>query len=568
MTFLPIVARELRVASRRRSTYFVRAGAALLVIAAGTWLFLMMHRQTSSREMAMVLFGTLTGSAVLYCLLSGVRSTADCLSQEKREGTLGLLFLTDLNGLDVVLGKLAASSLNALYGVLAVVPMLAIPLLMGGVTLGEFGRTALVAVNTLFFSLAVGLCVSAGSHSARKAVGMTFLLILIITAVIPACGAWIAYVSKARLVRALSLIPSPGFTYYVAWDSTYRVWRNQFWWSLLVIHGLGWIFLALASVIVPRAWQDRPAGAQRLRWRERWQSWSYGGLVERRAFRNQLLDQNAFFWLAARARLKPACVWGVLGLMACAWVLGLARFHRDWLNQGTYLATGVLLNMLIKGWFAVEAGRQLAEDRKDGALELLLSTPLRVRDILRGQSLALRRQFLGPVVAVLFVETLLMLAASGDPEIASEREDHALWVCLWTGSMVMLVADLVALYWVGMWQGLAAKNPSRAPSGSLTRVVILPCLAYALVLLVAALASIREAPGWRFYLGCWFGLSMAADFGFGRLARQKLLSEFRLAAAQRYAPRLGFWKRWLAGAEPERALAEGVGPTRGWNLKC
>ena len=62
-----------------------------------------------SREIAIALFGVLTGTAVLYCLLSGVRSTADCLSVEKREGTLGLLFLTDLKGYDVVLGKLATA---------------------------------------------------------------------------------------------------------------------------------------------------------------------------------------------------------------------------------------------------------------------------------------------------------------------------------------------------------------------------------------------------------------------------------------------------------------------------
>src|SRR3954469_487345 len=145
MTVLPIVARELRVASRRRGTYWVRTGAALAVIILGTWFFLMMQRE-APHEIGQVLFGILTGSAVLYCLLSGVRSTADCLSQEKREGTFGLLFLTDLKGYDVVLGKLAANSLSALYGVLAVVPMLAIPLLMGGVALGEFGRMALLAL--------------------------------------------------------------------------------------------------------------------------------------------------------------------------------------------------------------------------------------------------------------------------------------------------------------------------------------------------------------------------------------------------------------------------------------
>ena len=35
--------------------------------------------------------------------LCAMRNTADSLSAEKREGTLGLLFLTDLRGYDVVL---------------------------------------------------------------------------------------------------------------------------------------------------------------------------------------------------------------------------------------------------------------------------------------------------------------------------------------------------------------------------------------------------------------------------------------------------------------------------------
>ena len=36
-------------------------------------------------------------------------------------------------------------------------PVLAIPLLMGGVTNGEFWRTVLVLVNTFLFSLTIGL---------------------------------------------------------------------------------------------------------------------------------------------------------------------------------------------------------------------------------------------------------------------------------------------------------------------------------------------------------------------------------------------------------------------------
>src|SRR3954451_3574585 len=162
MTVLPIVARELRVASRRRGTYWVRTGAALAVIILGTWFFLMMQRE-APHEIGQVLFGILTGSAVLYCLLSGVRSTADCLSEEKREGTLGLLFLTDLKGYDVVLGKLCSTGLNTVYGILAAFPILGIALIGGGITGAEFLRAALALLNVIFYAHSLGLVISVSS---------------------------------------------------------------------------------------------------------------------------------------------------------------------------------------------------------------------------------------------------------------------------------------------------------------------------------------------------------------------------------------------------------------------
>src|SRR6266852_5912272 len=178
MTFLPIVERELRVTARRRGTYWNRALSALaaILIFAGALIF---EAQTPPKELGKAVFNILSVLFLLSSLAAGVRYTADCLSEEKREGTLGLLFLTDLRGYDVVLGKLAATSLNAFYGVLAVVPMLWVPLLMGGITLGEFGRMAVVTINALFLSLSMGICVSAFSRSARVAAGTTFFLVFL-----------------------------------------------------------------------------------------------------------------------------------------------------------------------------------------------------------------------------------------------------------------------------------------------------------------------------------------------------------------------------------------------------
>jgi hypothetical protein len=543
MTFLPIVSRELRIASRRRGTYWLRSLAALVVIISGAWLFLMLQRQPG-RELAMFLFCTLTGGAVLFALLSGVRSTADCLSEEKREGTLGLLFLTDLKGYDVVLGKLAATSLNAFYGILAIVPMLAIPLLLGGITLWEFGRMALVAVNTLFFSLAVGIGVSACSRSAQRAMVTTLLLILIAAALFPACGAALAAFGKLRRVEPVFLLPSPGYAYYLALDAPFKALRNQFWYSVLVVHGLGWFAFCFACIVAPRAWQDRPSGVQALKWRERWQLWSYGNLAERASFRRHLLETNPFLWLAARLRLKPAMVWGFLCLVGVGWVWGLVKLHREWLNEGMYLATAVVLNLTLRCWFAGEATRQLAEERKAGTLELLLSTPLGVPEILRGQKLALVRQFLGPVIVVLLVETVFLVAILRDTFPPGER---AFAIGLWVGGMLMFVADLIALYWIGMWQGLTAKNPARATSGSLARVLLVPWVLIALMMVLVVLltmSGVREPePFWKFFLGLWFVLGLLVDFGFSAYARLKLLTEFRAAAQERYSSKATSWKR-------------------------
>lgn len=547
MTFLPIVTRELRVASRKRATYWVRTGAGLLVVGLGTWLFLVMQDQNSPRDLALGLFYVLAGSAVLYALLSGLRTTADCLSEEKREDTLGLLFLTDLKGYDVVLGKLMASSVNALYAVLAVLPMLAVPILMGGVTAGEYARMALLALNALFFSLAAGMWVSALSRSAYHALLGTAVVIVGFTALLPALGLLLEVLGRTRIVPPALLVPSAGFAYWAALDPVYRTTHEPFLISMGVIHFFGWLFLALASVMVPRSWQQRPGSVQRQRWSERLRAWSYGAAFERNAFRRRLLNKNAFFWLASRARIKPALVWGFLGLVACGWVCGLARSGRDWLESGIYLTTGLFLNVAIRCWFAAEVTRQIADDRKSGTLELLLSTPLRVEEILHGQKLALARQFLGPVLVILGVECLFMAGTLSD---AGEERKNVLSTYML--GMLMFILDLSAIYWVGMWQGVSAKNHSRALSTTLARILILPWVVIALVLLGITLISVGGVnppdPGFGFFVALWFVTGALIDIGFAAVARHQLLTRFRWAAQERYGARPGFWK-WLLGRQ-------------------
>ena len=92
MTFLPIVERELRVAARLPSTYRTRSIAAFSVVA--VWLFLLAVGHSFPPAMlSRSLFRAFGFLTMGFAMLAGVFLTADCLSQEKREETLGLLFL-------------------------------------------------------------------------------------------------------------------------------------------------------------------------------------------------------------------------------------------------------------------------------------------------------------------------------------------------------------------------------------------------------------------------------------------------------------------------------------------
>ncbi len=526
-------------------TYWLRFSLPFALLVIATWIFMASARE-SQREVGQIMFYMLTGGLTIYAFTAGLRSTADCLSEEKREGTLGLLFLTDLRGYDVVLGKLLANSLSVFYGVLAVLPILAIPLLLGGVAGAEFGRLALVLVNTLFFSLSAGMLASALCQNARVAIATALGLILLAAAGGPALGLleWKLRDWQGQYEIGFS-VPSPVYSYIAGVDVMFKRGLGKgFWWSVGCVHGYGWLCLGLASWIVRNKWQDKPATVRGLRWRGRVQGMVEGAAATQLSFRTRLLNRNAFFWLAARPRSRMFWGWLPLGLAAGVWAWGYHKLGEDWFNPGIYATTAFLLSVAMKALIGSEAGRRLLEDRKIGAMELLLATPLSVREILHGQALALYRQFGGPVVVMLLADFVLLVAGLNQSQLSLPERPYWLWVGL--AGMVMFVADAIALYWMGLWLALAVKNPRHAFGAALAPILTLPWVAVALVMTGISLLPYemrRDLRGDYWVWGMWFGFSLLADFGFGYYARKKLLTEFREVAAQRFQTKRTWWQR-------------------------
>jgi len=535
MTFLPIVARELLEASRRRSTYWVRVASAAVGLAIGGFvLYVSSRTRAQAGQIGMILFVPLAIASFIYTLLIGVFRTADCLSEEKREGTLGLLFLTDLKGYDIVVGKLAATSLNAFYGALALFPVMAIPLLAGGVAIGDFWRVVMVSLNNLFFSLAVGMFCSSISRDERRAMALAFLMILFFTAGLPLLGAILCNAWRDWGPYPAFLIPSPGFDCFGAFEELRRAAGGPFKWfphSVVFVHAMSWLFLIVACVVVPRTWQDKAATPAVMRRREKWRRLGHGSSERRRALRQRLLAINPFLWLTGRDRMKSFGVWAFLGLGAIIWAIGLATEWNDWTDPAAYFWTAVLVHSVLKIWLATEASRRFSQDRQSGALELLLATPIPVREIIRGQRLALEKQFALPVLVVLLVDFVFLMAMRSD-------SDELHWMI---ALMVMFVMDMVALAWVGMWRGLNSHRPNRAAAAAIARIMTLPWLAWLVIIILIAVSATARGGfnGWEgeFLAVLIFGLSVGVNLIFGLTARARLLSDFRRVATTRFETR-------------------------------
>lgn len=531
------------MASRHRNTYWTRVGVSVVGLCIFVGLGLL-AAEMQAPDQGRLLFTLLANLAFVYCVFVGASATADCLSEEKREGTLGLLFLTDLKGYDVVLGKLAASSLRSIYGLLAVVPILSLAILLGGVSGGEVFRMAVILVNTLFLSLASGIFASTISRNERKAIFATIALIAFLSlgpgaaifGLVTALGP--TFINSLGGPRLILLIPSPVISFQLCLTDSFGgiLWRWELVCSQLAIHLMGWSLLGLSSLLLPRVCKDRPKTGRRLRWWERWQRWTYGNAQTRSTVRTSLLDKNPFMWLAGRERLKMRLVWGFLGALFVIWIP--ARFD----SADTSILGAIFLlfcaHVVLKLWLVSEVCSRWVEDRHSGALELLLSSPISVAEIARGQTLALRSQFAKVVFVVLALDALLLwyLKFSYFDPNASRL------IAMIPAGMIALIADLVALRWVAMWLALTSKSMVQALMGAWIRVLALPWLIHLACYWGVAFfwplprRSEAEIPAALWAAG-WLATGLIVDGLFAQQAKQNFLNELRSLASEQFSPK-------------------------------
>ncbi|MDH3307335.1 MAG: hypothetical protein OEO77_07455 [Acidimicrobiia bacterium] len=190
----PLASRELRTRFRGgRASWFV---SVWLLVAAGIgYLTYLLARETASSsfgfqfggggQLAASMMGQMMFETLAFILLTGVLFVVPAIASltivgERERLTLQLLQVSQLGPVRIVFGKLASSLAYMLLLIVAVGPVLAVPLFIGGVRLRDVFAILGMIVAVAFTVGSIAIWSSARAKSTRGAVGAAYLWVFVL----------------------------------------------------------------------------------------------------------------------------------------------------------------------------------------------------------------------------------------------------------------------------------------------------------------------------------------------------------------------------------------------------
>ena len=527
MLFVPIVERELRLASRNWRTYYARLFAGAAALAITLYLIWMVEGILGGARIGGHVLAGLSILALGICLYTGVSRTSDCISSEKRNDTLGLLFLTHLKAYDIIVGKLAANSMRGLLLLLATVPVLSVPIFLGGVTGSELVRIPVTLLNALLLAVSIAIFASTLTRSQHAAHGLAAGMITLLAIVLPAVSIVVQRFSNVPHLAVYFGLPSPSYALQMSFESTFGLRTNLFWLAIALQFGIALCALVAACLMLPHSWQVKAGTQSKIRLKT---ANSFANSKRGLARRRRMLDRNPFLWLACRDRFAPLwpVFFAIVTLVVAAWCIVYFKVE---VEQGYAIlfVTLALNDFTMRMRVGSLSALTLGTARQNGALEMILSTPLSVREIIRGQWMAIRHKLLWTYLPLL----LAFLITSAKYSQLSFGNAYIM------GFFIALsIGDFITMGYVAMWKAMRVRNVQHAPGAALLRVVVLPWFLWMGVIpLLISANSLRwlaeELGPFAFFvsaLAIWAWNSIAAF----RSARRNLFEHFREAATDRY----------------------------------
>jgi hypothetical protein len=457
-------------------------------------------------------------------VIPAARISVGLFSEERRNQTLELLYLTGMGPGELFIGKLLGGMLVCSGDLLALTPFLAMPFLSGGLSLDLYWATLACFPVLLAFTVAVGLLASVVSRDDGAAFAVAVILGGLACLAIPLPYMIGLAVTGAAPFSSHWLCLSPAYGPYLVEKKFLGAGRGAFW----MTEGMTLIWtlagLTLAAAFWRRNWRKEIARTARTGLSAKWHSWLQGSATWRTTLRDRLLRRNPFQWLAEQDRRPVLVAWALIGGVAALWLLGWCAWPRAWASPVNFYLTALILVAGTRLNITYAAARQTTIERRQGSLELLLTTPLQPVEIVNGQSEAVRAQFRPVRLTVAALCLVMMLGGflTRDWTIRAiityvfiwffflgwclyqsrETVPRAMWVALNTGRSTYAIFQYHRgnYWWISilingrsLWGGLTgARN---FPSGTAVELVVVICFSMFAFLMVAAFDYVEPEAG-------------------------------------------------------------------------
>lgn len=433
----PLIERELLQAARKPSTHLFRfAFAALAGIAS---LLLMLADVAPGATTGAGLLHVVTLGSFMFSLLSGLIFTADCVSRERREGTLPLLFLSGMGAVEIVLAKWVSNGWRCLTTLLLPLPFMATSLCLGGVEPYQIAGVVLGMFFLASFSLTAGLLVS--SLGLSSSVGLLLYAGLLLSG--------LAGMATDHLLDGFgprpdwALIFNPAHPLLAAWLGPLRLVPTR-----LVAESLTSGCLMLLAMLVMAALSLRvtirpPLWLERLLPGSRRNPSISGGMKKKRQ-----LSASAF--LPASLRGGWHFTRFALGVAALAGVLYANRSDEFFDGKtATMLLVGAHFAMKVSRlWLGVKIGWM---ERNSDGMELLLTTPIAPGQILAAGKRRINGAFRWADCVLVLLHLLYLTF-----EFLTENITGAGGVAL--ASLMVFIMDRRTMVWLGLWEGMSKRG--------------------------------------------------------------------------------------------------------------
>ncbi len=507
---LPLLAKELLETAARRRTYVMRVLYALALYAV---FVLLMPRNTlrglnrttidmlgSGRQM----FETLV--ALQYFGLALFLPALMCgrITQEKERDSLVLLFLTELRPWSIVLQKYLGGLVLMLSFFLLGLPLAGVAYAFGGL---ESHRAMVELLGLFLMCLQVGALALFCSAWCRSTVGsfiMTYLLGVVFYA-----GPPLSWLLLTVFCPSLSSWSSDRFVFLLVPPAVIEM--NLIYRPVSAADGMLWLAPSVASIffflILARGFLVRRALTpsvnflrplfQRIDRTMKRLNRATGGVVLWRDSTN-LPGDEPIFWRETHQRVlgKPHYLMRLLFVVETPLVLlctGCAFFQTSYREELVVLSVIIgVLSALAALLVSVHAANTIVSERVGQTLEVLLTTPLSAREIVRQKERALRRLQFVVAIPLLTVFAIEAYAEAGSSGSIRNGGPIVYFLC----SALMVVIYLPMITWLSLWISLRVRTRFQAIIGAVGLLTLWTALS-PLLFFVADESGSDHAGWWR-----------------------------------------------------------------------